>query len=101
MQKMQPKYCVGDVVSIKSLEDLKKDLGDPIDAQCGWSPEMNRYAGGSFRILECRKFGAGKRLHYSYLLDSCHYWWFSEDTFEAEDAIPSDIQIGYDEFMQI
>jgi hypothetical protein len=93
-----PMYDVGDIVRVKNLERLRQDLGWPIQAVCSWVGDMNRYAGGEYRISHCRWFSS-QGGHYSYQLEGCGGWWFSEDTFETQELCVGDVQMSYDELM--
>lgn len=93
----QALYKIGNIVKIKDLTTLKQELGDPIRAQCGWHhSSMDKYAGGTYVVVDVMKSSANG-FHYSYKLDGCRSWWFSEDTMEPPEA--PHISMGYDELM--
>jgi hypothetical protein len=94
----QALYKIGDTVKIKDLTTLKQELGNSIRAQCGWyRPTMDKYAGGTYVVVDVIK-STRNGLHYSYKLDGCGRWWFSEDTMEPPETAPY-ISMGYDELM--
>ena len=93
----QTLYKIGDTVKIKDLTTLKQELGDPIQAQCWWSAAMDKYAGGTYFVVDVIKSSANG-FHYSYRLNGCRNWWFSEDTMEPPETAPY-ISMGYDELM--
>ena len=95
----QALYKIGDTVKIKDLTTLKQELGDPIRAQCGWHhATMDKYAGGTYVVVDVTK-SIGNGFHYSYKLDGCRGWWFSEDTIELPETEDPYISMGYDELM--
>lgn len=93
----QALYKIGDTVKIKDLTTLKQELGDPIQAQCWWSASMDKYAGGTYFVVDVIK-SSSNGFHYSYRLNGCGHWWFSEDTMEPPETAPY-ISMGYDELM--
>lgn len=95
----QALYKIGDTVKIKDLTTLKQELGDPIRAQCGWyHGAMDKYAGGTYVVVDVIK-STGNGFHYSYRLNGCRRWWFSEDTIESPETEAPYISMGYDELM--
>ena len=80
--KSRPLYNIGDFVRVKDLATLKKELGDPIDAQCGWySTLMDKYAGREYEVTKVFESNR-KGHHYSYRLNGTSGWRFSEDVLE-------------------
>ena len=98
--KPAPLYKIGDFVKVKDLATLKAELGDPIKAQCGWVPGMEKCAGGVFEIENVGSF-MGNGFHYSYKLKGAKYL-FSEDTLEPEDEPAlAEILISYENIMNM
>lgn len=100
MINIQPLYEIGDYVTIKDLETLKEELGDPIIAQCGWCSDMNKYAGGEYMIIN-RRYSDYRGAHYSYRLEGAGRWLFSEDTLERERPMLVNMAISYESAMGI
>lgn len=101
---LEPLYTIGDFVKIKDLETLKRELGNPIHALCGWVNDMDRYAGGVYEVVELFKFGSGDSAHYSYQFRETAMWWFSEDVLEfLPDTVitPESLLISYEEVMGV
>lgn len=95
-----PLYEVGDWVRVKDLDTLKRDLGDPIKAQCGWVPDpMDRFAGGRYKIYSC-KTSMLHGFHYSYQTESTGIWWFSEDTLEPLAEACVNINMSFDDLLE-
>lgn len=95
----QALYKIGDTVKIKDLTTLKQELGNPIRAQCGWHHgTMDKYAGGTYVVVDVTA-SIGNGFHYSYMLNGCRHWWFSEDTIEPPETGAPYISMGYDELM--
>lgn len=99
-----PLYNVGDIIRLKSLQQLRQDLGTPIRAQCGWAVPMNEYAGGEYEVMSCESF-ASNGFHYSYRLRGAGGYLYSEDTidhaaFEKLNTVSiCDVRMLYDDLM--
>lgn len=79
-------YKIGERVIVKDLAALREELGDPIDAQCGWyAPGMNEYAGKD-GVVSAVKEGINGG-YYVYRLKGFGRWWFSEDTLKPSDDV--------------
>lgn len=79
-------YEIGERVIVKDLATLREELGDPIDAQCGWyASGMNEYAGKG-GIVSAVKEGINGG-YYVYRLKGFGLWWFSEDTLKPSDDV--------------
>lgn len=99
-----PLYDVGDIIRLKSLWQLQQDLGTPIRAQCGWTVQMNEYAGGEYEVTNCDCF-ANNGFHYSYKLRGAGDYLYSEDTIDhaASEKLNTvsicDVRMLYDDLM--
>lgn len=97
--KIRPLYEIGERVIVKDLATLREELGDPINAKCGWyASGMNRYAGKD-GIVSGIKVGINGG-YYVYQLAGCGNWWYSEDVLEALCSTPIDIGITLDDILE-
>ena len=102
MDRQRPLYRVGDVVRIKDLDTLKRELGSPIAAQCGWNSDMDRYAGNEYEVISVDSFKS-RGFHYSYGLAGASGFLYSEDVLEPAREISGDtinILMDYDALMR-
>ena len=102
MDMQRPLYRVGDVVRIKDLDTLIRELGSPIAAQCGWSLGMNEYAGNEYEVISVDSFKS-RGFHYSYGLAGAGRFLYSEDVLEPACEISGDtinILMDYDALMR-
>lgn len=106
--RREPLYSVGDIVRVKDLITLKDELGDPINALCGWYEEgMDQYAGGVYEVSDVHYADHGRKTpYYIYRFKDTESWWFSEDVLEhpfdsltREDSIHQ--SMSYEEVMGI
>lgn len=78
------KYKVGDKVTIRSWDDMKKEYGTDsagdIKVPCIFNSEMKEYCGRKMTISEMRRSYLGDR--YIYFLEGAEMWKFSEGMFE-------------------
>lgn len=104
---MEATYRVGEIVKVKDLDTLQKELGNDrgrISAMCGWVSEMNKYAGKEYEITAVRFFSsassASKIPYHSYILNCGEHWYFSEDVLTPLDQGIA-LTIDYDDAMGI
>lgn len=97
---LRPLHEVGDWATVKTLEALTRELGDPTRAQSGWVPNaMDRYAGGTYKVFK-RTISTNHGIHYSYQLQGAGYWWFSEDTLESPTDQCVNINMSFDDLLE-
>ena len=98
MTEQKPLFCVGDIVRIKSLEEIEADIGGKHNALCGWCMQMDRAAGNEYEVVEVLKSTSGG-FHYSYRFDGTGMYWFSEDVLEALKMHQNSSVMSFEEFM--
>jgi hypothetical protein len=78
-----PLYNVGDFVKIKTIEELRETLGNPIAAKCHWVSGMNAAAGGIYMVTHVKCCRRSFDDFFVYNLEGAGKYVYSEDTFDT------------------
>ena len=72
-----PRYAVGDIVRVKTLAELRRDLGEAMETPCGFVEEMYEFCGQCLEVIGVHDV-YGKEGFYYYILGGADYWYFDE-----------------------
>lgn len=87
-----PRYAVGDIVRVKTLDELRRDLGENIETPCKFVEAMYEFCGQSMEVIGV--FDILDKSDFYYALNGGDGWNFDEcvlDDFFITDEPQPDI----------
>ena len=96
-----PRYTVGDIVRVKTLDELRRDLGEDMETPCHFVEEMYEFCGLCLEVIGVYDF-CDKGENFFYDLQGGQGWNFDEcvldDFFITDEPQPdiSNISINYE-----
>ena len=96
-----PRYAVGDIVRVKTLDELRRDLGEDMETPCNFVEEMYEFCGQCLEVIGVYDvYGKGDNFYYA--LQGGGRWNFDEcvldDFFITDEPQPdiSNISMNYE-----
>ena len=96
-----PRYAVGDIVRVKTLDELRRDLGEAMETPCHFVEEMYEFCGQCLEVIGVYDVH-DKGENFYYALQGGDSWNFDEcvldDFFIADEPQPdiSNISMNYE-----
>lgn len=96
-----PRYAVGDLVRVKTLDELRRDLGEHIETPCEFVEEMYEFCGQCMEVIGVFDF-CDLGVNFYYALKGGDSWNFDEcvldDFFIADEPQPDieNISMNYE-----
>ena len=93
-----PRYTVGDIVRVKTLDELRRDLGEAMETPCSFVEEMYEFCGQCLEVIGVYDVGE----NFYYRLQGGGSWNFDEcvldDFFITDEPQPdiSNISMNYE-----
>lgn len=83
------KYAAGDIVRVKTLDELQSEFGEYINTPCGFVEDMYKFCGQCMEVMiVCTTDSSGEETFY-YILKDGESWHFDECV--LEDELSSDL----------
>ena len=95
-----PRYAVGDIVRVKTLDELRRDLGEAMETPCHFVEEMYEFCGQCLEVIGVYDVH-DKGENFCYALQDGDRWSFDEcvldDFFITDEPQPdiSNISMNY------
>ena len=89
-----PRYEIGDVVRVKTLDELHRELGEEIETPCGFVEKMYKFCGQCMEVIGVHKVPVPGENFYYRLEDDGYGWDFDEcvlDDFFIDDEQQVDV----------
>ena len=72
-----PRYAVGDIVRVKTLDELRRDLGEAMETPCNFVEEMYEFCGQCLEVIGVYDVH-DKGENFYYVLQGGDSWNFDE-----------------------
>lgn len=73
-----PRYAVGDIVRVKTLDELRRDLGEAMETPCHFVSEMYEFCGHTMEVIAVFDTYDDEGQQFYYTLNGGDGWNFDE-----------------------